>query len=119
MPPETSDIEATDSWGLVIVLNSQGGGHCHTDLLLRVLKKYHRFWDLDQTHIHPGGKSTAGLTSDRWSSNAVGELGVGANVDDVAEEVDVIDDPDVVRTGGGGREIFGGGGGTLPFEPCC
>ena len=42
-----------------------------------------------------------------------------APVEEVAEEVDVIDDPDVVRTGGGGRAIFGGGGGTLPFGPCC
>ena len=41
----------------------------------------------------------------------MGELGDDdAPVDEAADEVDVTDDPDVVRTGGGGRAIFGGGG---------
>jgi hypothetical protein len=38
-----------------------GGGHSQTLLLFVVLKKYHRFWDLDQTDIQPGGSLILGF----------------------------------------------------------
>ena len=45
-----------------------GGGHSHTLLLFVVLKKYHRFCDFDQTHIHPGGNFVCGFWSGFWRS---------------------------------------------------
>ena len=70
---------------------------------------------MDQTHIHPGGRSTSGFTSGHCNSCAVGEFGVedAPDVEGAAEPAEATEEPEMLRFKGAGGCLDLGGGGIL------
>lgn len=102
------------------------GGHFQTLLFVLVSKKYHLFWLLDQTQIHPDGKSTAGLTS--GDSKSKGSAGGCADKTSPASDISTLtvfctggdddDDADDSRSLAENWPGFGGDGAASPVVVC-